>query len=523
MKKLIGLVAAMFVAVSLFGQGTAMRRDANLSDVMNNSASGDQIMRHFIGMSNCVPAGAVYGVSCDGQSGGYNLHVIQGHQYFMFNNPGGTGIGQGAILMYAIDWQTQCSGDNKYVPFPNGEWSPFTAGTNIVQLLNPGATAGNVVDQSVFDITESVTLSNFFGKFYGTFRGNGDGLTFTTSGGFVPIQNGFSTNQIIQAATIINTNQPTGATLISGTIGTYVFTTTANGFANFHPGDQISVAPGTLNEQYTVIAKYNNTTIRTFEPLTRTYTSTNYLYYPLSTRLADINNHDSGAIESDGSIALSDFGFGLTFIHNSGSDSVTNGWRIANYFHGAGGDLQIQDSRDGLAPQPSTVYIHQQDAANPRPLEIMPNGYVGFTQGITNAGGVTTIQVGANLAPQSGFQYIGNGAGLTNMSYHIQTNFISGKLYTNGYGHDIRVSANASLVYNNTIPGVAEMALESPTDIVTNYGRILDVIGTGDMDAYAYVSLVISNNGTYIFTNRSTGGSNGATIVTGTGQIQVIP
>lgn len=99
----------------------------------------------------------------------------------------------------------------------------------------------------------------------------------------------------------------------------------------------------------------------------------------------------------------------------------------------------------------------------------------------------------------------------------VQTNFISGQLYTNSYGDIITVSASAVLteaaaaglsVLALEIPGVVTNPVAQPTAVSTLAGSVTNMI-------YGMVPA----GGTYSFTNKSSGAGNSAT-VTG-GQIRI--
>lgn len=96
----------------------------------------------------------------------------------------------------------------------------------------------------------------------------------------------------------------------------------------------------------------------------------------------------------------------------------------------------------------------------------------------------------------------------------IETNFISGRLYTNGYGSSIYVSANVSRTLTG-ISGLAQMALWIPGVITNQCGEstLLLSLSVNKTDTLAGV---VPEGGTYAFTNLSTGAGNSSAITSGT-------
>lgn len=99
----------------------------------------------------------------------------------------------------------------------------------------------------------------------------------------------------------------------------------------------------------------------------------------------------------------------------------------------------------------------------------------------------------------------------------IQTNFISGRLYTNIYGRPILVSANATLSTTG-VSGNANMSLTIPTQVTNAFG-ISTIVTSIAMNYTNVISGFVPASGTYAFTNLSSGAGDSSGI-TG-GQIMV--
>lgn len=110
----------------------------------------------------------------------------------------------------------------------------------------------------------------------------------------------------------------------------------------------------------------------------------------------------------------------------------------------------------------------------------------------------------------------GGGGGGTNGMTIVNTNFVSGQLYTNNYGYGILVMSPVKL-QTAAAAGAASMFLESSGN-TTNYQSQQTTAFTDPVAKTNQVSCLISNGGTYAFTNRSSGGTNTATLLNG-GQI----
>lgn len=119
-----------------------------------------------------------------------------------------------------------------------------------------------------------------------------------------------------------------------------------------------------------------------------------------------------------------------------------------------------------------------------------------------------------SLAASGGF--IGNGNTLTNIGTLIQTNWISGKVYSNPYASTIRISGNATLAVA-AVSGNAVMSLEGTGGVGsdTNVSAISTVLTSIAMNYTNYLSLDVPPGGSWTWTNRSTGIGNSAGVVRG--------
>jgi len=98
----------------------------------------------------------------------------------------------------------------------------------------------------------------------------------------------------------------------------------------------------------------------------------------------------------------------------------------------------------------------------------------------------------------------------TNGATIIQTNLISGLLYTNNYGYAITVSANVAYTVA-AVNGNASIALQIPGSITNTVGASSAVGVTIAMTYSNMISGVISNGGTFALTNLSAGAGDTAT------------
>lgn len=118
----------------------------------------------------------------------------------------------------------------------------------------------------------------------------------------------------------------------------------------------------------------------------------------------------------------------------------------------------------------------------------------------------------ATWVAQSG----GGGGGGTNGMTVVNTNFISGQLYTNTYGYPIGVWSPVT-VHAAAISGNAYMELQVPGTTTNRFG-MTTFVTTIAMDYPASVIASVPVAGTYTFTNTSSGAGNTGALVNG-GQI----
>lgn len=92
----------------------------------------------------------------------------------------------------------------------------------------------------------------------------------------------------------------------------------------------------------------------------------------------------------------------------------------------------------------------------------------------------------------------------------VQTNFISGFIYTNFYGAPIEVSTTAILTVT-TVAGDATLEARA-INSATNKFTIQTVVGTLGTTNGSYLAVKVPVNGTYTFTNTSAGSGDSATL-----------
>lgn len=102
-----------------------------------------------------------------------------------------------------------------------------------------------------------------------------------------------------------------------------------------------------------------------------------------------------------------------------------------------------------------------------------------------------------------------------------QTNFISGKLYTNLSGRPIYVQATAALT-GALVNGSSEMDLKTgdgaSMSVVSSAKKNTILTGLTISDQYQ-IGAYVSTNTVYTFTNTSSGAGNASSLVAGSGQV----
>lgn len=146
----------------------------------------------------------------------------------------------------------------------------------------------------------------------------------------------------------------------------------------------------------------------------------------------------------------------------------------------------------------------------------------------TNSTG-TVINVATNYQVQTvagDLRYQGNLGTATNLPstninfglFPIQTNFISGQLYTNGYNRPVQALANIGIT-TAAVTGDAGMALWIISGVgrgTTNYESISTTVAVSLAMSYTnQLSGFIPTNAIYAFTNISSGAGNSATLIGG--------
>lgn len=155
-----------------------------------------------------------------------------------------------------------------------------------------------------------------------------------------------------------------------------------------------------------------------------------------------------------------------------------------------------------------------------------------LTAGSIDAAGVTTagvLSIRTNFEPYTvagDAIYNGNLATATNLAstninfglFPIQTNFISGQLYTNGYRRPVQVQANVGIT-TAAVTGDAGMALWIISGVgrgTTNYESISTTVAVSLAMSYTnQLGGFIPTNAIYTFTNISSGAGNSATLIGG--------
>lgn len=133
------------------------------------------------------------------------------------------------------------------------------------------------------------------------------------------------------------------------------------------------------------------------------------------------------------------------------------------------------------------------------------NVSIGNTQGSFPSGSSGNMIVDSNLAVLGVMS--GNGAGLTNVTATViivNTNWVSGQIYTNLTGRPITVSGSVVLT-TASVAGYSQMALQVPGS-VTNYATVISAVAglTGAM-TNGMSPVFVSPFGTFTWTNTSSG------------------
>jgi len=136
-----------------------------------------------------------------------------------------------------------------------------------------------------------------------------------------------------------------------------------------------------------------------------------------------------------------------------------------------------------------------------------PNGWTGETNGV--------FEVYSNLIVNNGNIILTNGTIQDALGYYIgqivNTNFISGKLYTNSYGNPIQISAMVGLTVA-AVSGDASMSLQVPGSVTNVCGMSTLITSIAMTYTNAIPTTFVPSGSSYVFTNLSTGAGNSATV-----------
>lgn len=120
---------------------------------------------------------------------------------------------------------------------------------------------------------------------------------------------------------------------------------------------------------------------------------------------------------------------------------------------------------------------------------------------------VSVASAGSFITAGIGTLTLTNQLPATNVAFTVvQTNFVSGLIYTNFYGVPIEVSATAVLT-EAAVAGTSTMEARA-IGTRTNFFSLPTAIGAVTGSSQGYLSVIVPINGTYTFTNTSTGAGN---------------
>jgi hypothetical protein len=254
---------------------------------------------------------------------------------------------------------------------------------------------------------------------------------------------------------------------------------------------------------------------------------------------------NSGGANFDGELALRSDQGGTVDLKASTGSGTFSGDVQANNLIGSGGIVASSASIDGsvsINPALSPITGADPIDLNGDGSAYFGNGAVWISGGILNgnASGVTNIPVsglstnGGNINQVPVVSASGKVVWTNNLTVSAitatnlaaftltQTNFIPSQSYLNANGYQVRVSLLTSVVDGTSVGNVAGYQLwvdpAGGTAWQTNDdGTTVSVVGTLGITTHYKLQGVIPGGATYLFTNRTSGGT--ATLISGTGQI----
>lgn len=186
------------------------------------------------------------------------------------------------------------------------------------------------------------------------------------------------------------------------------------------------------------------------------------------------------------------------------------------------GGLAFLTSQSGVASSNQSLILFPSGGAAVGASQTDPgSGNMSIQSSLTVSGNITAGN-GANTLTGTGIttsQKVTLSGTATNNTIqgnsgaYVRTNFIDGQLYTNNYGAPIQVSTKAILTTTGVSGNVCE-ALEMAGNETNQSG--ISTLVTSIAQSYTNVlSGIVTNNGTYVFTNRSSGAGDSGTILGG--------
>lgn len=188
---------------------------------------------------------------------------------------------------------------------------------------------------------------------------------------------------------------------------------------------------------------------------------------------------------------------GITFYDNVNVGLASGSFQTNGLFQVIGGTPAIWDLGNGNTVQnPNTIFF----------------GFTNVGLLITPSGATT-----ATVTATPGASFTGDGSGLTNMAFMVQTNFISGRFYTNTWSGSPQINHNELLHFSvqltaAAVAGRADMDLVVGSSIGT--ATIADSVSfatganTVAGNYYGGLNYTVTNGQVYAFTNQSTGAGN---------------
>lgn len=434
--------------------------------------------------ANLMPSTGVYTNNALAGFPTFGVHLTAGVVYNYYTDPNCVGVASGDGMATYPD---SSPGQNAWSGY-------FTVPTNGNYIFADfSGSAGDIFSSQLYISNNLIIPTDFTVEGNATVVGN-----FTAPG--IPStsqSNNWKASQAYQLPNYhYNALQYQFSGTITATLNSQTFIAAAGSFTSNSPygplvfGSIINLTNGDgSTSQYRILKVRNSSTLIVDTGATVAYTANpSCLIFPPTSFYYDFNNNLQMTVGQDGSVINS--GLAQDGTSNSGVIGNVNGTNSvwwSSLFDSVNNWYTLHTFKLG-----STTFgpftVHPQAPANC--IQVQSNGNVLVTFGVVN-GNVTNTVTGTL----------------------IQTNFISGKLYTNIYGRPILATANATLATTG-VSGNASLSLLA-SGYLTNVFGMSTIVTSIAMSYTNVISMVVPASQTYTFTNTSAGAGDSSAVLGG--------